>query len=192
MLLIDGHTTHSWVIVNPFLGYHSDTVPNMGDTMQPSDNAQEILARNLDRLMKASQGAYTSAPALERATALHGTKIGRSTISRVLNASTPVNLEYIEVLASVFRKKPWELLHCDLGDMSHERESVDLQTAIDLLAETLEQFPEEQRSAIGERLMTLAKAPDSTRTRLSLVNALQSSRLGGLDPKGDGTDQAAA
>ena len=141
-------------------------------------NARDVLGQNLSRLMKDSGGRLDSAVALEKATADAGNKIGRSTINRICNGTTPVNLDYIEVLGRVFKKKPWEMLHPALGDVSQDIESMDLAGAVDLLARTMEQFPEPIRIAIGQRLATLAQAPDSQTTKQALIGALGGEKSG--------------
>jgi hypothetical protein len=150
----------------------------MGDDDQSQPTARELLGSNLTSLMNSSR-ELSSAPALERATGLKGTKIGRSTIDRVKKGETTVNLDYIQVLAQVFKKKPWEMLHPKLGDTSGDRAALDLGAAVDLLAATLERFPEEVRLTIADRLQTLAKAPDSAKTKQALLHALQDDGLGG-------------
>ena len=44
------------------------------------------------------------------ATEAAGTKIGKSTVGRICLGKTPVNLDYVEVLARVFNLQPWQLL----------------------------------------------------------------------------------
>lgn len=49
---------------------------------------------------------------LEQATATRGggKKIGKTTLGNILAKSTPVNLDYVEVLAKVFGLEPWQML----------------------------------------------------------------------------------
>lgn len=74
-----------------------------------AETLRKILGDNLDRLM-ASSVSLGSAPLVEAATGEHGMKIGKSTIARIRNAETPINLDYVEVLARVFGLEPWQLL----------------------------------------------------------------------------------
>lgn len=55
---------------------------------------------------------------------------------------------------------------------------MDLAAAVSLIASQLERFPEAQRDSIGERFLTLAKAPDSAKTKAALLAALQGVSLG--------------
>lgn len=71
--------------------------------------ARETLAENLRNLM-AYHHTYTTTPAIERATADAGCKVGKSTIDRALKGQTTLNLDYIEAIANVFGLDPWQLL----------------------------------------------------------------------------------
>lgn len=76
-----------------------------------SPPARAVLAENLQALMKANP-KYSTLLALERATATRGggKKIGKTTLGNILAKSTPINLDYIEILAKVFSLAPWQML----------------------------------------------------------------------------------
>jgi len=76
-----------------------------------SPPAREVLAENLRELMKANPEVGTLL-SLEQATATKGggKKIGKTTLGNILAKTTPVNLDYVEVLAKVFRLEPWQML----------------------------------------------------------------------------------
>lgn len=71
--------------------------------------AREVLAANLRALMAASD-RYGSTLAVERRTAELGCKVGKSTVGRMTLAETPVNLDYLDVLAQVFGLDAWQML----------------------------------------------------------------------------------
>lgn len=77
-------------------------------------NARKILADNLAALMSQSP-EINSVVALERATANRGSKVGKSTVQRVLACETTVNLDYVESFAKVFHIQAWQLLHPTMG-----------------------------------------------------------------------------
>lgn len=79
------------------------------DWFMVSPPIKEVLAQNLNALMAASEDLGTTM-AVEQATAKRSCRIGKSTVHRIRKAETPVNLEYVEVLAKVFGVAPWQLL----------------------------------------------------------------------------------
>ena len=76
-----------------------------------SPPARDVLADNLCALMKANP-QYGKLLLLEQATATRGggKRIGKTTLANILNRSTPVNLDYVEILAKVFGLAPWQML----------------------------------------------------------------------------------
>lgn len=77
-------------------------------------DTREILAANL-ALLRQKYPQFSSAPALERATARleenkQGKRVGRTTVQRMLDGTTPVNIDYIESVARVFGLDAWQLL----------------------------------------------------------------------------------
>lgn len=80
-----------------------------------SPPARAVLAENLAALMKAHP-QYATLLSLEQATATRGggKKISKTTLGQILNKATPVNLDYVEILAKVFGLAPWQMLVPDL------------------------------------------------------------------------------
>lgn len=76
-----------------------------------SPPAREVLADNLKALMKAHP-QYGKLLSLEQATATRGggKRIGKTTLANILGKTTPVNLDYVEILAKVFGLAPWQML----------------------------------------------------------------------------------
>lgn len=74
-----------------------------------SMSTRDILAANLKALMS-RHATINSGPALERATELRGCKVGKSTIDRATRSETPLNLDYIEVIAACYGLDAWQLL----------------------------------------------------------------------------------
>lgn len=76
-----------------------------------SPPAREVLADNLKALMKANP-PYSKLLSLEKATATRGggKRIGKTTLANILGKATPVNLDYVEILAKVFGLAPWQML----------------------------------------------------------------------------------
>lgn len=74
-----------------------------------SISSRETLAANLRALMAANPALGTTT-AVEKATEANGMKVGKSTVDRLCKGKTPVNLDYIEVLALVFHLDPWQLM----------------------------------------------------------------------------------
>lgn len=76
-----------------------------------SPPARDVLATNLDALMKANP-QYGKLLLLEQATATRGggKRIGKTTLGQILNKKTPVNIDYVEILAKVFGLAPWQML----------------------------------------------------------------------------------
>lgn len=138
---------------------------------------RQTLGANLSRLMNSS-AEFASAPAVERATASKGLKVGRSTVQRVKDAQTTVNLDYIEVFAKVFQKEPWQLLHPQLGESGPHADSSPSPTlaqALEVVATKLNFLTDDQREMVAQRLQTLARAPDSQRAREAVLATLEPS-----------------
>lgn len=76
-----------------------------------SPPARDVLADNLEALMKANP-QYGKLLSLEQATATRGggKRIGKTTLANILKRTTPINLDYVEILAKVFGLAPWQLL----------------------------------------------------------------------------------
>jgi transcriptional regulator with XRE-family HTH domain len=77
---------------------------------------RRTLGANLTRLMARSRetnGLLASAPQVQTATENAGVKIGRSTVDRIKKGNTPVNIDYVSILAEVFHVEPWHLLTPD-------------------------------------------------------------------------------
>lgn len=72
-------------------------------------SCRQTLATNLKALMAANENLSTVLQ-VEHATQTSGLKIGKSTVGRLLNCQTPVNLDFLEVLARVFHLDPWQLV----------------------------------------------------------------------------------
>lgn len=77
-------------------------------------DTREILSANLAALRQ-KYPQFSSAPALERATATleenkQGKRVGRTTVQRMFDGTTPVNLDYVESVARVFGLDAWQLL----------------------------------------------------------------------------------
>lgn len=83
------------------------------DWNMTSPPIREVLARNLRALMAASPTLKTL-EAMEEATAKRGGRVGKSTIDRVRQGTTPLNLDHLETIAKVFGLTPWQLLVPDL------------------------------------------------------------------------------
>jgi hypothetical protein len=134
--------------------------------------ARKILGANLSRLM-ASSVEYGSAPAVERATAEKGQKVGRSTVQRVKDAETTVNLDYIDVFAKVFRKEPWELLHPAMGEGNDAPNAPSLPQALEVVIAAITPLTQPDRKALAEDLALLAVAPGDAETKQRVMDALQ-------------------
>lgn len=76
-------------------------------------NARLVLAQNIERLRQAATPPLNY-QALERATAMKGCRVGKSTLQRAATGSAPMNLDYLEAIAKVFNLDPWQLLVPDL------------------------------------------------------------------------------
>lgn len=74
---------------------------------------RDVLARNLRALMTASPSLNTL-EAMEAATAKRGGRVGKSTIDRVRQGTTPLNLDHLETIAKVFGLASWQMLVPDL------------------------------------------------------------------------------
>lgn len=139
------------------------------------NRTRQILGANLSSLMNSSS-ELASAPAVERATAQKGLKVGRSTVQRVKDGDTTVNLDYIEVFAKVFQKEPWQLLHPAIGEMASSTDAKPtLAQALEVVATKLNLLTDDQREMVAQRLQTLARAPDSQRAREAVLATLEPS-----------------
>lgn len=72
-------------------------------------SARDTLAENLRALMKASE-RYRSSFAIERRTEELGCKVGKSTVDRASRGETPLNIDAVDAIASVFGFDAWQLL----------------------------------------------------------------------------------
>lgn len=72
-------------------------------------SGRQTLAANLKALM-AEHTNLSTLIQVEQATEQCGLKIGKSTVGRLLKCETPVNLDYVEVLARIFHLDPWQLI----------------------------------------------------------------------------------
>lgn len=76
--------------------------------------SREILAENVRSLMDAMPEVGKQELVVARASAL-GRKIAQSTVSRVRNAAVAIDLDTLDVLASVFKVEACKLLKDNLG-----------------------------------------------------------------------------
>ena len=119
-----------------------------------------------------SSSELASAPAVERATAQKGLKVGRSTVQRVKDGDTTVNLDYIEVFAKVFHKEPWQLLHPAIGEMASSTDATPtLAQALEVVAAALSSVPVEKRQALLGVLATYASDPVQESNSLSYLQS---------------------
>lgn len=65
---------------------------------------REVLAENLQKVMARTPDADTG-PKLEAKSG-----VGQSTVSRIINRQTAVNLDKLEAIAKALGVQPWELL----------------------------------------------------------------------------------
>jgi len=72
-------------------------------------SARNVLGENIKALMDASRDCRSTV-ALEKATALKGSKVGKSTIDRAIKGETNLTIDNIEVIAKVFGLDPWQLM----------------------------------------------------------------------------------
>lgn len=72
-------------------------------------NARLVLAANIERLRQAATPPLNY-QALERATAMKGHRVGKSTLHRAATGAAPLNLDNLEAIAKVFGLSPWQLL----------------------------------------------------------------------------------
>lgn len=148
-------------------GFHADIVfPCMG-SRQPiygkglvntpatgsaamSEPLLQIVGENLSRLM-AAKPALGSTTLVEKASAEAGFAVGKSTVHRVTQGATPVNLKVIESLAKTFGIDPWQLLvpRLDPKNLPTIGEAGHAQTK--LIAEVV---------SIAHRIVALAAAAD--------------------------------
>lgn len=125
------------------------------------NRTRQILGANLSSLMNSSS-ELASAPAVERATAQKGLKVGRSTVQRVKDGDTTVNLDYIEVFAKVFHKEPWQLLHPAIGEMASSTDAVPtLAQALEVVGRALLAADPAMRSSAVDLLVTYVRDPAS-------------------------------
>lgn len=135
------------------------------------NRTRQILGANLSSLMNSSS-ELASAPAVERATAQKGLKVGRSTVQRVKDGDTTVNLDYIEVFAKVFHKEPWQLLHPAIGEMASSTDATPtLAQALEVVAAALSSVPVEKRQALLGVLATYASDPVQESNSLSYLQS---------------------
>lgn len=135
------------------------------------NRTRQILGANLSSLMNSSS-ELASAPAVERATAQKGLKVGRSTVQRVKDGDTTVNLDYIEVFAKVFQKEPWQLLHPAIGEMASSTDAKPtLAQALEVVAAALSSVPVEKRQALLGVLATYASDPVQESNSLSYLQS---------------------
>lgn len=91
-------------------------------------------------------------------------KVGRSTVQRVKDAQTTVNLDYIEVFAKVFQKEPWQLLHPQLGESEPQAAlspSPTLAQALEVVAGALSNADVPTRDLAASMLGNLARNPEN-------------------------------
>lgn len=120
--------------------------------------ARQVLADNLKALMSSPDSPCSTDQAVETATSQKGHKIGRSTVQRMRAGITPVNLDFIEVLAKVFSLEPWQLLAPDLGKKSATA-APDLKQSLKGLGLQLERVPLAFQKSAAALLENLATAP---------------------------------
>lgn len=77
-------------------------------------DTREILAANLTRLRAKHANTYPSDLSIEKATDKLGCKVGRTTVRRMCDGTTPVNLDFVEVVAKLFGLDAWQLLVPDM------------------------------------------------------------------------------
>ena len=159
------------------------------------NRTRQILGANLSSLMNSSS-ELASAPAVERATAQKGLKVGRSTVQRVKDGDTTVNLDYIEVFAKVFQKEPWQLLHPAIGEMASSTDAKPtlaqaLEVVLDAMAQSTAKAELKQllpmlvetnaaayRARLGELLgQSLQKQPSIADKLLAVPSEVESPRL---------------
>lgn len=159
------------------------------------NRTRQILGANLSSLMN-SRSELASAPAVERATAQKGLKVGRSTVQRVKDGDTTVNLDYIEVFAKVFQKEPWQLLHPAIGEMASSTDAKPtlaqaLEVVLDAMAQSTAKAELKQllpmlvetnaaayRARLGELLgQSLQKQPSIADKLLAIPSEVESPRL---------------
>jgi len=135
-----------------------------------STPTRKILGDNLKKLMS-EHDVHTSAPLVEKATEAAGLKVARSSVARIVKAEVPTNLDFVESLAVIFRKKAWQLLHPNLG-LAYEAPPIGIADVVDMLAKSLSELPAESRERVAALLKTLARAPDSQKVRDELTAQL--------------------
>jgi len=70
---------------------------------------RSLVAANLAAMMRESRSLRTI-EAVEAKTAQNGSKVGKSTVSRLLRAETPITLDKLASLAAAFGVEPWRIL----------------------------------------------------------------------------------
>lgn len=98
------------------------TVARVADA--PMVPARMVLAANIQRLRRAVTPPM-SFEALERATAMKGHRIGRTTLHRATTGGTALTLDNLEAIAKVFNLAPWQLLVPNLKPGTSPRLAVD-------------------------------------------------------------------
>lgn len=108
------------------------------------------------------------------------TQVGRGTVQRIKEGSTSTGTDTLLAIADAFGVEPWELLQPQLGKQTatlgaYKATSPTLAQALEVLAGSLNQLPDERRELVAQHLQTLARAPDSQMARESLLSALETS-----------------
>lgn len=138
--------------------------------------ARQHLAANLKRLMDAPDSRYPTAKSVEDATARLDKKIGRSTVQRIREAATPVNLDYVEALGLVFGLEPWQLLApagaMTSGEPDFEGLPPSIEAAITRLAELFGSLDDLGREFAIPMLTSLAKNPEQAKKTVEMLETL--------------------
>ena len=106
------------------------------------------------------------------------TQVGRGTVQRIKEGSTSTGTDTLLAIADAFGVEPWELLQPQLGKQTanlgaNKATSPTLAQALEVVAASLNQLPDERRELAAQRLQTLARAPDSARAMESLLAAMR-------------------
>lgn len=128
------------------------TIPNTGQIAQAatgmtSMDLRAILAANLKAHLSQHPTIKTT-PALERATAARGLKVGKSTIDRALKHATPINLDYLEVFAEVFGVESWQLLVDPASTAKHAPSAMSLTEVEAALVESFRDIPPDEQATL--------------------------------------------
>jgi hypothetical protein len=138
---------------------------------------REHLAENLKRLMDSPTSRYRTAQSIQDASARLQCKIGRSTVQRIRDAATPVNLDYVEALARVFNAEPWQLLRPP-GDDAAET-PIAIEAALPVVLDALAASP--ARAELRQLLPVLVDT-DAPAYRQRLMELLSSPAVGAALP----------